>query len=70
MVNKLVTMIDKEQHTNIELKTTSDTLSHKNEELQQMNTVMVGRELRMTELKKEIEELKKKLSTVPPPPAQ
>lgn len=68
MVGKLVAMIDKEQHTNEELKTASATLSRKNDELQQMNTVMIGRELRMIELKKEIEELKSKVNPAPTNP--
>ena len=38
-------------------------LNSKVEELQRMNTIMVGRELKMTELKKEIEELKSKINT-------
>jgi len=38
-------------------------LNSKVEELQRMNTIMVGRELKMIELKKEIEELKSKINT-------
>lgn len=63
MVRKLIEMIDKEHSTNDELKHASDTLSENNSELQRMNALMIGRELKMTELKKEIEELKSKINT-------
>ncbi len=41
-------------------------LNSKVDELGRMNALMVGRELKMTELKKEIEELKNKLNQAPP----
>ncbi len=65
MVDTLVTMFDKEHQTNEELKTASTTLSQKNIELQEMNNLMVGREIKMAELKKEIEVLKSKLPPTP-----
>jgi nitrogen fixation/metabolism regulation signal transduction histidine kinase len=58
MVNKLVDMISREKQATEEIKKTTDILKEKNDELGRMNALMVGRELKMTELKKEIEKLK------------
>lgn len=58
MVNKLVDMLSREQHANEATKKTSEMLKDKNDELSRMNTLMVGREVKMAELKKEIEALK------------
>lgn len=61
MVDKLVHMISLEKHISEEIKQTSSSLSEKNMELQKMNAIMIGRELKMIELKKEIAELKSKI---------
>jgi PAS domain S-box-containing protein len=42
-------------------KKADEELKRRTEELERMNRLMVGRELKMTEMKKEIEELKKKV---------
>jgi nitrogen fixation/metabolism regulation signal transduction histidine kinase len=62
MVNKLVDMLGQQQHANEEIKKTTDILKEKNDELGRMNALMVGRELKMVELKKELDELKTKVS--------
>lgn len=61
MVDKLIQMISQEKQTSDAMKKTSESLANSNQELQRMNTLMTGRELKMIELKKEIEELKTKL---------
>jgi PAS domain S-box-containing protein len=47
-----------------ERRKADEKLKQKNEELERVNKLMIGRELKMVELKKEIEELKNKLSGV------
>lgn len=47
-----------------ERKKVEEELKQKNEELERMNKIMIGRELKIIELKKEIEEPKKKLGEV------
>ncbi len=64
MVDKLIYMISQEKRISEEMKKTSDSVKEKNEELQKMNSIMIGRELKMIELKKEIEALKEKISRV------
>lgn len=60
MVDRLSLMISQEKKANEEIQKNSETLKQKNEELQQMNSVMVGRELKMIAMKNEIEQLKSK----------
>jgi len=47
-----------------ENKKNEQDLLKKNEELETLNKVMIGRELKMTELKQENLELKKELATI------
>lgn len=63
MVDKLILMISQEKRISEAMKQTSKSLSESNQELQMMNSVMIGRELKMIELKKEIEALKAKYNT-------
>jgi nitrogen fixation/metabolism regulation signal transduction histidine kinase len=68
MVNKLVDMLGQQQKANEEIKKTTNSIRVKNDELSRMNALMVGRELKMAELKKEIEELKMKTNAAAPTP--
>ena len=61
MVDKLMGMIDNERKASEELKQSGRTIENNNAELQRMNTLMIGRELKMVELKEELEKLKKEL---------
>lgn len=63
MLQNLKTNISKLNETNKQLEASSSEMKAKNEELLKLNNVMVNRELRMIELKKELEALKSK---VPP----
>lgn len=64
MVDKLTETIDREQQTSDELKKTSTTIANNNIELQRMNALMVGRELKMSEMKEQVEELQKELDAL------
>jgi nitrogen fixation/metabolism regulation signal transduction histidine kinase len=61
MVDSLVTTLDREQQAAEEIKKTNSIIEKNNAELQQMNNLMIGRELKMAELKKELEDLKQKM---------
>jgi methyl-accepting chemotaxis protein len=63
MVDKLTGMLTQQQSANTEIRKATETLKEKNDELMRMNALMVDRELKMVELKKEIETLKSKLPT-------
>jgi methyl-accepting chemotaxis protein len=67
MVNKLLGLIDQQKQANEDIKKATESLKEKNDELGRMNNLMVGRELKMTELKKELEDLKAKLGGNTPP---
>ncbi len=60
MVEDLLSAKKEEEKRRKEFETKNVELEKINEKLEQMNKLMVGRELRMAELKKEIEELKRK----------
>jgi methyl-accepting chemotaxis protein len=61
MIDTLTAMITQEKKTGEEMRKASESLHEKNSELEKMNSIMLGRELKMIELKKEIEELKSKM---------
>jgi len=58
MVDKLMEMVTKEQQAAEEIKKSSQSLVDKNSELERLNKLMVDRELKMIEMKKELEELR------------
>jgi PAS domain S-box-containing protein len=58
--------ITKRKSTEVILQQQSDGLRVRNEILTRLNTVMVGRELRMIELKREVNELSQRLGEPPP----
>jgi len=58
MVHSLNESFSALQRSNTDLQAVKDSLETKNTELKSMNDIMIGRELKMIELKKEIETLK------------
>ena len=61
MLSKIANLNEKEKDANVKMKVAEDELKEHLVELGKINKLMVGRELKMIELKKEIEELKNKL---------
>jgi predicted nucleic acid-binding Zn-ribbon protein len=59
MVTKLQEAYQKLNKSNRELTATSKSFQEKMAEMEEFNKMMVGREIKMLELKKEIENLKK-----------
>lgn len=60
MIKKLVENIESLDKSNKEILTAQEDLKKSNAELEQINQVMTGRELKMIELKKELEKFKNK----------
>jgi methyl-accepting chemotaxis protein len=62
MVTNLIDSLNKKQQANEEIVKANTSREQKTKELEEMNKLMVGRELKMAELKKEIAELQERLS--------
>jgi hypothetical protein len=62
MVTNLVDSLNKKQQANEEIVKANALREQKTKELEEMNKLMVGRELKMAELKREITELQERLT--------
>jgi hypothetical protein len=70
MVDKLTDTLVLQQRANEEIIKKTDTLKEKNVELEKMNALMVGRELKMIELKNQLTNLKNIGEKTTPTPSQ
>jgi methyl-accepting chemotaxis protein len=64
MVTNLINTVNQKQQANEEIIKANTSREQKTKELEEVNKLMVGREIKMSEMKKEIEELQKKLSNL------
>jgi methyl-accepting chemotaxis protein len=62
MVTNLIQTLNQKQQANEEIIKANKSREQKTKELEEMNKLMVGRELKMMELKEELAELRKKLT--------